>query len=640
MILILAYCVIGSTADSGSVSEGSTPSRPVFWSLRLSARMEDSQSSERGSIPLGTKSNFYLHRARFCNLLCVILFLMEDNFVFNKLIKGIPREERLRMLEKMHHVFPLNDLPLKEEFIEDEYDYEKSYQTFSFFEKIIVFFRTMFSSKERDKVIESFSMDKLANRLEKEFTGLISYKQKKYLNKFYLEIIKLKDSLNVFQNTLPLVYKSNKSDFIAFLVGLYFPEIEEKLISVIDPDIVSRNNEFENSYQLKRHIEFSIDEVLSELDTDKKKIIYKEIKNLHVLYSLSVYNFERIISSFVYDKDNDTFSCDFIEIRKPLHGLIDILFSLNILPSGDTLNAVFMFEHELTKTDSTEDLEKLLNLRMEKADKFFTAIRDFNLKIPLNSILCLVNRNMNFSPAHIGGAEDWYVFFRRFWYRKFDILMGQYIEKEKKLELEANAAFFLNNAGKAVLTNYKKGLWSETESVKFEASAGFIYTFMNTIFTRELNKALKLVLIDGQFYKEQNRLDYNKAYRTLIETVDKIKLLNDKLTPNGEYLSQINELNTEIIDDVGENPKNEIISFVDKEFETIIIAFNESLGLLINVIFGIVQGEMGGVYDTLSNLGYIGKGENKNLVSQLNDIRFKLDEARKISYGLYDLEKN
>ena len=53
----LAYCVIGSTADSGSVSEGSTPSRPAFWSLRLSARMEDSQSSERGSIPLGTKGN-------------------------------------------------------------------------------------------------------------------------------------------------------------------------------------------------------------------------------------------------------------------------------------------------------------------------------------------------------------------------------------------------------------------------------------------------------------------------------------------------------------------------------------------------------------------------------------------------------
>ena len=49
---------------------------------------------------------------------------------------------------------------------------------------------------------------------------------------------------------------------------------------------------------------------------------------------------------------------------------------------------------------------------------------------------------------------------------------------------------------------------------------------------------------------------------------------------------------------------------------------------------------MGGVYDTLSNLGYIGKGDNKNLMSQLNEIRFRLDEARNISHQLYDLESD
>jgi len=565
---------------------------------------------------------------------------MEDKFVFNKLIKGISREERLRMLEKMHHVFPLNDLPLKEKFIEDEYDYEKSYQTFSFLEKIIVFFRTLFSSIERDKVIESVSMEKLAKKLEKESPELISYNQKKYLNKLFSEITKLSDSLEVFRNTLALVMKSHKSDFIAFLVGLYFPEIEEKLMSVIDPDNVTKKFDFESSFKLKRHIEFGIDEVLSELDTDKKKIIYQEIKNLHVLHTLSIFNFEIITSAFTYEEAEDGYICNFSDIRKPLHGLIDILFSLNILPAVDTLNAVFMFENELSQSKNMDDLEKLLKLKMGKADTAFTTIRDFNTKIPLNSILCLVNRNMNFSPAHIGGAEDWYVLFRRFWYKKFDILMEKYIEHEKKLQLEADASFFLNISAKAVLSNYKKGLWSEGESVKFEASAGFIYTFMNKIFNKDLNKSLKLVLIDGQFYKEQNRLDFNKSYSTITETLDRIKLLNNKLSPNGEYLSQIDKLDPKIVDESVENSKDEIINFVDKEFETIIIAFNEALGLLIDVIFGIVQGEMGGVYDTLSNLGYIGKGENKNLISQLNDIRFKLDEARNISYGLYDLEKN
>ena len=183
-------------------------------------------------------------------------------------------------------------------------------------------------------------------------------------------------------------------------------------------------------------------------------------------------------------------------------------------------------------------------------------------------------------------------------------------------------------------------MWADGKSVKFEATVGFIYTFIDKIFNRELNKALKLILIDGQFYKEQNRMDYNKSYGTIIETFDKIKLLNNKLSVNGEYFSQINKLDQEIGDESGKNQINEIINFVDQEFKKIIISFNEALSLLIDVIFGIIQGEMGGAYDTLSNLGYIGKGENKNLISQLNDIRFKLDEARNISYQLYDLEKN
>ncbi|MCF6334794.1 MAG: DUF5312 domain-containing protein [Spirochaetales bacterium] len=60
---------------------------------------------------------------------------------------------------------------------------------------------------------------------------------------------------------------------------------------------------------------------------------------------------------------------------------------------------------------------------------------------------------------------------------------------------------------------------------------------------------------------------------------------------------------------------------------------------MIDVLSGIVQGEMGGVYDTLSNLGYIGKGENKNLIAQLSDIRFRLKEALSISFQLYDVER-
>ncbi|MCK5154057.1 MAG: hypothetical protein KAQ93_06820, partial [Spirochaetales bacterium] len=227
----------------------------------------------------------------------------------------------------------------------------------------------------------------------------------------------------------------------------------------------------------------------------------------------------------------------------------------------------------------------------------------------------------------------------RFWYKKFDFMMDKFSEGEKRMQLEEDASFFLNLPGKAVLANYSDNLWGKGTFVKYKATVGFIEAFMSVIFPRELVKPLKLVLIDGQFYKEQNRLDYNSSYRTLIDVVDLIAKMDNSLSSDGEYLTQFNKLQSESKNEDTEEELKDLKIYVDKEFDKIIVNFNKALGTIINVISGIVQGEMGGVYDTLSNLGYIGKGENKNLMTQLNDIRFKLDEAKSISYQLYDLEK-
>ena len=564
---------------------------------------------------------------------------MEDNSVFNRLISDLTQSERLDMISKMHHIAPINDLPLNEKVPEEEYDYEKSYHNFSFFEKIIIFFTVLFSSREREKVIESLSMDNLSRQLERSSPDLINYNKKIFLNKFLLEIEKLQDSLTIFRDTLSLIMRSGESEFIAFLVGLHFPEIEAKLLNEIDPQKISDNMDFDNSFQLKRHIEFRIDEILAEIDADKKKIIYREIKNLHVLNLLSVFNFDKIISAFTTVDGEVSATCGFIDIRKSLHQLLDILFSLNVSPSADTLDAVFMFGYELLNSDN--DLEKILQINLEEANITLDTIRKFNSKIPLESILCLLNRNMNFHPAHIGGAEDWYALFRRFWYKKFDKMMEIYTEGEKRHQLEEDAGFFLNISTKPVLSNYKKGLWGKELHIKYEVSTGFINAFMSGVFIRELIKPLKLVLIDGQFYKEQNRMDYNKSYRTITDTVDILKNLDDSLAVRGMYYELVKKIEEKESskDSIAEQVE-EVLASVDKEFEKIIVSFNAALRLLIDVISGIVQGEMGGIYDTLSNLGYIGKGENKNLTSQLNEIRFRLDEARNISHQLYDLEKD
>lgn len=564
---------------------------------------------------------------------------MEDNLIFNRLIEGLTQGERLDMINKMHDIVPINDMPLKDEILEEKYNYEKSYNNFNFIEKVVIFLVVLFSVRKKKKVIENLSMDKLSRQLEKSSPNLIEYNKKIFLKKILLEIEKLRDSITIFKKTLSKIMPSRESEFIAFLVGLHFPEIETKLLKEIDPERTSGEYEFENSYQLKKHIEFRIDEILSEIDSDKKKIIYREIKNLHVLNKLSVFNFKKITTAFTIEDKVDGVTCGFIDIRKSLHNLMDILFSLNVSPSADTLDAVFMFEYELTNPES--NLEMVLQKNLEEANLALNTIRKFNSKIPLKSILCLVNRNMNLQPVHIGGAEDWYVLFRRFWYKKFDEMMETYAEREKRNKLEEDAGFFLNISTNPVLQNYKKGLWGKELHVKYEVCAGFINAFMSGVFVRELIKPLKLVLIDGQFYKEQNRIDYNNSYRTMTDVVDTLNELDNSLAVGGKYYESAINIQSEnkSKESIAEKVQ-ELINFVDKEFEQIIVSFNEALRLIIDVISGIVQGEMGGVYDTLSNIGYIGKGKNKNLMSQLNEIRFRLDESRNISHQLYDLERD
>jgi hypothetical protein len=72
---------------------------------------------------------------------------------------------------------------------------------------------------------------------------------------------------------------------------------------------------------------------------------------------------------------------------------------------------------------------------------------------------------------------------------------------------------------------------------------------MGVTFPKELIKPLKLVLIDGQFYKEQNRLDYNSSYRTLIDVVELINKIDSSLSLDGEYYSVFKKLQLQEADE-------------------------------------------------------------------------------------------
>ena len=80
-----------------------------------------------------------------------------------------------------------------------------------------------------------------------------------------------------------------------------------------------------------------------------------------------------------------------------------------------------------------------------------------------------------------------------------------------------------------------------------------------------------------------------------------------------------------------------LLKQVDKRVMEIINQAEEDFQLLIHVMSGVLFGEKGGRFDTLSNIGYIGGKDNQAFIRKLKEI---LDGLNLFYQTLKDLREN
>ena len=62
-----------------------------------------------------------------------------------------------------------------------------------------------------------------------------------------------------------------------------------------------------------------------------------------------------------------------------------------------------------------------------------------------------------------------------------------------------------------------------------------------------MNKALKILFINGNFYKKENRTSFTDAYNNMTTTYDKIHALDKSVSPEGDLGIEIEAAKNEII---------------------------------------------------------------------------------------------
>jgi hypothetical protein len=206
--------------------------------------------------------------------------------------------------------------------------------------------------------------------------------------------------------------------------------------------------------------------------------------------------------------------------------------------------------------------------------------------------------------------------------------------------LISEALEFLNSKSLPDMANYRADKFGSNTPVQHELSVSFIKGFLKSVFT-PLSRSLKLIYLNGEFYKEENRIAYTDAFLYLSEAEAKIEELESMLGPQGGLRAAIQQVKG---DALGQRLRHkriaDILTRADGQARALLDGFLEQIENLKALLFGVLKGQPGDRYDTLVNLSKIGGRENSELRKAWTRALEKSDQAAILLKKIRELEIN
>jgi hypothetical protein len=564
---------------------------------------------------------------------------MQSHSTFDSLVGELSSKERKDLLEKIEASFRVSDEPLQVVTEDEEVDLEKSYRLLGFFQRLIISLKRIFQRKERLDAIEEFLLAGIAKNIEKKYPGILHYKTGEILEPFYRELKELQESLSVFIPPLRAALGSDKREFIAFLVSMELPHIHEQIVQASDPFGVSENWLEESDIDVRREIERKMEDIFESISEAERKILYGDMQILQYLSALSAFPYERVLSLFSGHRREKPGTCTLLEIRKSLVELGSLLAGLAFPPRMRLIEGIFLFSVREKMDAESYDLEVDLGRFSRLAEAGIGRIRKFNHAIPLLDLLRLASRNVNYRFSKPGGGEDWFALYRQFWFARFQDQFERFALSRKRSRVTEDAKRFLQVESLPVLEFYRSGLREDAPMFRYELSLSFLAGFLRSVFLKEMHSVLKTILLNGEFYKEQNRNEFADSYNGLAQSLEEMARLDKLLGPGGEIGEAIGQLDKEPIPaPLRRKRLTDQYAKGDTCAAKLLSAAIANLETLCSVIGGILFGEVGGRFDTLANLGYLGRINGQNVMVSLGLVHKRLEHALLILRELYDTE--
>ncbi len=548
---------------------------------------------------------------------------------FEALALELSPAERSELLERLQRscTVSLDPLYTHPPASEKLIDYKLAYHELGLLVRVIISIRSIFGAGNRDELVKDHILKGIIKKVESSNFGLVEPRRRVLQEAFYRELASLRGAARYFYDLLDRTLEKNRASFFAFLGSLEFESVHDELSIETDPYVYANANVMASDTDVKTAILSAMESAFQRIGEDQRRIMYKDVRNLHVLKKLSGFLFDRFLGYFQTNtaglKELSLYSA-----ADQLEELTSILSSLDQPPSMRLMESIIGFAFNEDVGRQGFDLEAEVGKELSNAEKALGIIRGFNQRVPIEDILKIANDDPNWQCASTGGGEDWFAIFKSYWRDRVEKRYLRFSSERRISRIEDDISVLVGNEIHTWFINLSETGTDSIPPVRFARALRFLEAFYHQSFLADINKSLKLILLEGEFYKRDNRLEFTDAYNEILQIGDQLKRIDTRLSPGGELGSAYVQARGEFSSAQIKKRKTEsAIKAAETEAESILAKASDAIMRMQEILAAILSREARGRYDSLSNLARIEGNANKDFQRGLEASKFKLEKA-------------
>jgi hypothetical protein len=563
---------------------------------------------------------------------------------FDPLVLTLKESEREDLLRSIFQHSDLSMEPLYEKPVDKPKKADDEFSGLPFLLRIWYYIVGFFSGKPPIKAYENSVIAKVGHEINLVSPGYYQYAQGLLLPDMHDSLVDLKNAVRFFYNALDSSVNKDRGAFYAFMASYEMPEMHGQLSKMSSPAEFAQLHAGMVPEMLKQTALDAFTENLTTMTDSQRENMYQNVRALICLKELAGFLFDRLIVNFQNEPALHGKVCPAGLVKGQLAGLNNILFSLKEVPSLTLLSTLFIFFLRDEFMNKTEKINAELQKLLAQTEKSLAVIRDFNKKVPLTLILRCANKDMAYEPSELSGGEDWFLVFRNYWKQKIEESYDNYVLDLKRGEIDQTLGIFFDDTEMIDVQEILSAHEDDTVSLDNTLLFSFFLTFYKKIFLTEMNQVLRPILIDGEFIKKENRLDFTESYNELIRMEDAINNLIQKVAPGGDYGNRYRQLRGDVVSPVIRHRKLQVLAEeIRAESHTIAWKAKSALELMNSIIHGILfpaeYTNEGAKYATLANISTILGKANSDFIVALKETSKKLSLAVDLVNNIMDVEK-